>query len=867
MKKVILTLALIATFLGSSLATTYETVSDGKWDKNSTWKNNNKPSKDISSSNTVIIKHNVTLKDDIKVEGTLIIQNGGSISSNDKKIEVEQNGKITANGSVSVKELIIKKGKSCVFTQTVTIKENIKIEETNVSFSDFVSVEKIEIKKSDVTFSDSVYSSKEIKIEKNTVSFNGGLYGKDKFEAYDCTINYGGNCYIKKEAKIDFCTFNNSGNTTFYFDKKKDIELWEVVINNSGTLEFPRKLKIESSKTSFTNSGIFNVHNNFEIWEGNFINSGTINIDKDFKNDAKTFVNSGTLNAKKFKNEWNGSFTNNGNLFIIENLENENNLINYDSIYVGKDFKNKWGGDVFNYGCIHINGELVNDYNYTDYEGSCFYANGDVELDWGQNITTDGDFNAASDLINKGGTIRINGNGKLKVNKKFENQYGSSLVNNGELIIGSGGYMINKNGSSKSGNGVDSKERVIAGKGWHYISAPVNNAKSSNAFWGAALYQFNEVSNQWEPIGANQKLQAMKGYDVYYHNEQEIKFQGKFHDGNYSIDLTKENDGWNLVGNPYPSTIDWQAASGWTKTNVDNAIYIWDPATQNITTYINGAGTNGGTRYVAPMQGFLVRCNNSNGGSLSINNNARVEQSVVFRGEENEDLLIRVTVSSDKYNDETVIRYHENATASFDFNYDAEKMFSKNSDVPQIYSKSVEGTDASINSIPTTAVGSSVPVYFKAGVTGSHEVKIDLENFDYGTMIYLEDKMTGEVHDMLTGAYEFESEVTDDPHRFIVHFIPPQSVNNQGQNDIYTSINDKITDETVNVYAENKTIHVTNNMDNAQITIVNLVGKVVYKDDNLTEGYSAISTNLDAGYYIVNITNPENKVSQKLYIR
>jgi formylmethanofuran dehydrogenase subunit C len=828
MKNLILTLALFAAFLGSALATNFETISNGDWNRNSTWKNNNKPGTWWNSSSTVTIKHAITLDKDISFEGTLNIQAGASLTGSNKNISVDQNGEFIANGVVSVKNLTFWRAKQSTFSKQVTVSNTLDIENSTVTFSDFVSAKKLETYLSDVTFTDSVYVSNEIDLDGNTVTFDDGLYSNNKFSAYQCTINLNGYNYFRRIAngsntKLNECVFNSSLYT--YVDE------------------------------------------DFRIWEGTINNSGLLIVDDELVTEAKAFNNSGTITVDDFVNEWAGVFTNNGNLFITNDLENNNTFTNNDSIYVGADFNNLWGGDVFNYGCIHINGELVNNYNYTDYEGSCFYANGDVELDWGQNITTDGDFNAASDLINKGGTIRINGNGKLKVNKKFENQYGSSLVNNGELIIGSGGYMINKNGSSKSGNGVDSKQRVIAGKGWHYISAPVNNAKSSNAFWGAALYQFNEVSNQWEPIGANQKLQAMKGYDVYYHNEQEIKFQGKFHDGNYSIDLTKENDGWNLVGNPYPSTIDWQAVSGWTKTNVDNAIYIWDPATQNITTYINGAGTNGGTRYVAPMQGFLVRCNNSNGGSLSINNNARVEQSVVFRGEENEDLLIRVTVSSDKYNDETVIRYHENATASFDFNYDAEKMFSKNSDVPQIYSKSVEGTDASINSIPTTAVGSSVPVYFKAGVTGSHEVKIDLENFDYGTMIYLEDKMTGEVHDMLTGSFEFESEVTDDPHRFIVHFIPPQSVNNQGQNDIYTSIDDKITDETVNVYAENKTIHVTNNMDNAQITIVNLVGKVVYKDDNLTEGYSAISTNLDAGYYIVNITNPENKVSQKLYIR
>jgi hypothetical protein len=33
------------------------------------------------------------------------------------------------------------------------------------------------------------------------------------------------------------------------------------------------------------------------------------------------------------------------------------------------------------------------------------------------------------------------------------------------------------------------------------------------------------------------------------------------------------NDGWNLVGNPYPSNIDWNA-SGWTRTAVSGTFYL-----------------------------------------------------------------------------------------------------------------------------------------------------------------------------------------------------------------------------------------------------------------------------------------------------
>lgn len=70
------------------------------------------------------------------------------------------------------------------------------------------------------------------------------------------------------------------------------------------------------------------------------------------------------------------------------------------------------------------------------------------------------------------------------------------------------------------------------------------------------------------------------------------------------------DDGWNLVGNPFPSTIDWNASGGWTKTNLDGSIYISDNGTSTALQYAtwNGTtGTNGGSRYIASGQAFWVR--------------------------------------------------------------------------------------------------------------------------------------------------------------------------------------------------------------------------------------------------------------------
>ncbi|PJA07394.1 MAG: hypothetical protein COX70_06900, partial [Flavobacteriales bacterium CG_4_10_14_0_2_um_filter_32_8] len=61
-----------------------------------------------------------------------------------------------------------------------------------------------------------------------------------------------------------------------------------------------------------------------------------------------------------------------------------------------------------------------------------------------------------------------------------------------------------------------------------------------------------------------------------------IDVTGPANKGNISLPLTYTasagifDDGWNMVGNPYPSTLDWDSPSI-TKTGINNAIYIFNP--------------------------------------------------------------------------------------------------------------------------------------------------------------------------------------------------------------------------------------------------------------------------------------------------
>ena len=91
--------------------------------------------------------------------------------------------------------------------------------------------------------------------------------------------------------------------------------------------------------------------------------------------------------------------------------------------------------------------------------------------------------------------------------------------------------------------------------------------------------------------------------------------------------------GFNLVGNPYASSIDWNAVvnSGATSDLEDNVVQVWNPALRQYATYDgNGGSANNGSRYIAAGQGFFVR-SKVGGGSLTFTEGHKVGNMPPFR--------------------------------------------------------------------------------------------------------------------------------------------------------------------------------------------------------------------------------------------
>jgi hypothetical protein len=402
---------------------------------------------------------------------------------------------------------------------------------------------------------------------------------------------------------------------------------------------------------------------------------------------------------------------------------------------------------------------------------------------------------------------------------------------------------------------------------WHYVSSPVSGAVA-NVFFDIYLKYFNEPDSTWNYIGnINDPLTVGTGYAAWsspiWFGSTTVSFNGgSLNTVNKVIPVTYNNDlgdghGWNLVGNPYASAIDWDDAN-WVKTNIDATVYVWN-GTQyiywNTNTQLGGL-TNG---IIPAMQAFFVKANAS-GPALTIPNDARLHGYDPYKGS-GVDQLLELTVNGNGYTDQIFICFNEYATEGFDSDFDAYKLMGID-EAPQLYS--IAGDEIlSINALPEMSSGMVIPLGFKVGAETEYTIiASDLESFGLSTGIYLEDLQEGVITDLTEqNEYTFVANPEDDPDRFLIHF---------GVVGIEDQPQDVETNKDITIYSVENSVYIRNNTKQAiqgDVSICNAMGQEIMRTKLLNNSLNKIDVNTEAGYYIVKVNTGTDLYTEKVFIK
>jgi hypothetical protein len=242
------------------------------------------------------------------------------------------------------------------------------------------------------------------------------------------------------------------------------------------------------------------------------------------------------------------------------------------------------------------------------------------------------------------------------------------------------------------------------------------------------------------------------------------------------------NDGWNLVGNPFPSTIDWNASGGWTKTNLDGSIYISDNGSTSslrYTTWNGTTGTNGGSRYIATGQGFWVKANGNGTPVLQATESVKTPgtQTTFFRESALENIM-RIALTQGSVRDETVIHFREDATAGFDSHADAQKL---PNGIFNLSTQLADEKKLAINSLAPIDCRVEINLVVENVIPGSYQLHFsEITSFPEGTHVQLQDNFLQQTFNV-ENDWKYSFDITNEEssygnNRFTIHVSTPPKV-------------------------------------------------------------------------------------------
>ena len=391
--------------------------------------------------------------------------------------------------------------------------------------------------------------------------------------------------------------------------------------------------------------------------------------------------------------------------------------------------------------------------------------------------------NSCTDLtINSGKVLNINPAIDLTVDGTLVNNGGTAGLKLLSTASGTGSLMHNTNNVNATVQRYISGTQTLTAKKYHLVSVPITDGTYlSNVWLDSYLFTYNEISNDWHiwDSPTDNILQTNEGAMVFYPNWSGTTYKtysitGQLNNGSYSpaVAYSGASHGYNLVPNPYPSAINWNAVSGWTKTNISGTIWGFSPSAANYGSWNGSTGTNSVSNIIPVGQAFFVVASGSSP-VLSMNNSVRLHDSKAFMksGEIVPNILHLVATGNDGQ-DEIAVQFADDATTSSLDKYDAIKFYSDLS-VPQLSSYTAEDASLlSITGLPSGEGSTVVPLHFDMEFTGEITFTASaMESFDAGSPIRLEDKQLSQFIDLRTNpVYSFSHSPADAADRFALYF-------------------------------------------------------------------------------------------------
>ena len=510
----------------------------------------------------------------------------------------------------------------------------------------------------------------------------------------------------------------------------------------------------------------------------------------------------------------------------------------------------------------------INDYDY-----------GYLELSGSGNKTLGGVVDVYNNMTINGGNLIVNTGEILRVRNEFKNISGTATFENNTSLI-----QIN----NVTNTGTITYKRTAQQRKQDYVywSSPVTNFNlSSHAsdgykyLWNTTVSNANGTQGNWQP--ASGIMNAAQGYIVSgpstFNNTANqnltVPFlgtprngdittaisRGSYTGSNYTlpngVQVTNLEDNWNLLGNPYPSSISCRDFLTNNSSVLTGAVYIWthgflpsslinSPFYQSFTYNYNpldyvpfnltgNLASPNPDYFIGAGQGFFVTMIDGSAASTNVTfsnslrnktytnttgtNFFRTASSTASSEMQNTNRIWLDILKQNQPGGRTMFGYVAGATMQKDNLYDA---IAKTDTTYKLYT--VQGEDKFViqgRSLPFDATD-KVLLGVDIIENGTYTIALAMTDglfSDASQDIFLEDKYISTTHDLRQSPYTFTSNAGSFQDRFLIKY----------QNDSSLSIEDENYANSITLWT-NETLHIkSNNLPISQITVYDILGRKI----------------------------------------
>lgn len=363
-------------------------------------------------------------------------------------------------------------------------------------------------------------------------------------------------------------------------------------------------------------------------------------------------------------------------------------------------------------------------------------------------------------------------------------------------------------------------ERFLSTGDWHYCTVPLKGSHNvEDWFTGMYVIRFTEKTNSWDYLNTGDVIAPMEAVAVWPKENTVISYKGTLN--NTDIELLLKLDGsgdmkgYSLVGNPFVCPVAWEE-TGIERKNCNNSIHVWDGTADNYKGYNQEGAINGGSKFLAPSQGFFVKANDSDA-SLKLGKQARRNTYVDFKsGAVKPTMLFKLRVSGDTYQDEIIIRLKEQENA-IDLNeWGLTKIIPDNCNAPQLFIDDQE-SPYSIKTYASTDSLKDIKLTLQCSI--DQKLKIEMVQFlhpDSLTPVILRERDSDKQIDLRNTYMEFDA-TADTPIKLSLSVKPTNSSVKLVENNIrcYRNLNEIVFS---NISSEIDRIKIINEMGQVVLT-------------------------------------------------